>query len=184
MKTAVLDASSAILLYKAGLYQKLVDAYQLIIADSVHAELVKKGYPGAEIFAHSSIYRKIKVWQIQETKCNQFSHPDILSLHKGERDTVLCFCGGGGDFIITDDGRAARYCRNNNIPYINALLVPRILFFCQQLCAQLCQQTTQYLTAIGRYSPDIINFADNCTREDLEHFFPETDSPASVYVGG
>jgi len=55
MKTGILDASSAILLFKAGLYQILVDSYQIIIADSVDAELVKEGYAGADVCPQSNL---------------------------------------------------------------------------------------------------------------------------------
>jgi len=177
MKTGILDASSAILLFKAGLYQILVDSYQIIIADSVDAELVKEGYAGADVFARNRTCHKITVLKVQEAAYQRpGSHSELLSLDRGERDTVVCFASGVGDFVITDDGRAARYCRNNGIPYINALLFPRILFFCGQLPFHLCQQTMQYLIAIGRYSREVIHFAASCSREELMPFLPETVS--------
>ena len=49
-KRAVVDASSAIILFKAGLFLPLIQNYHILMTEAVYSEVTCKGYPGAEDF--------------------------------------------------------------------------------------------------------------------------------------
>ena len=66
MKKGVLDASSAILLFKVNLFQELLDTYQIFLTDSVFIELTKDGYPGTQTFKASQARNRITVLPAQE----------------------------------------------------------------------------------------------------------------------
>ena len=58
----------------------------------------------------------------QMEKLNQLPFPDISSLGKGERDTIHQFYSGVGHFIIIDDGKGAKYCRDIAIKKLRVYL--------------------------------------------------------------
>ena len=47
---AIVDASSAIILFKAGLFGRLAQTYRLLMTASVLSEVTRSGYPGSEFF--------------------------------------------------------------------------------------------------------------------------------------
>jgi hypothetical protein len=77
-----------------------------------------------------------------------------------------------GDFVLIDDGAAAKYCKQEQIPFINALLFPVIL----EPAGIENQGFTKYFFDIickaGRYSETILNFAQNCPEEEISFFLP------------
>ena len=105
-------------------------------------------------------------------KLNPIQFPDTSSLDKGERDTIHSFYAGAGDFIIIDDGKGAAYCRDNHIPYINALLFPRIILLTHSISKAEFDDKVGLITGIGRYSQKIIDYALNCSVDDIELFLP------------
>lgn len=172
MKKAFLDASSAILLFKVNLFDQLVETYSILITNSVHEELTQKGYPGEEIFTKYRKETRLTVIQIPKGSQQALYSSNLSYLDQGERDTILCYNNKLDSFIITDDGRAARYCRENNIPFINALLFPRILNLLGKITQKECCQRMEELIGIGRYAPAVINFAKHCSNDDLDLFSP------------
>ena len=82
------------------------------------------------------------------------------------------FSCGRTEFIIVDDGRAGGYCRNRQIPYINALLFPRVLYLADRLSEHHCRSFTKTILSHGRYSADIIARAERLDKNALFHFFP------------
>lgn len=164
----LIDASSAILLYKAGLFESLLQYYSVNVAKTVVKEMTKTGYPGAAYF---SAYCKKKMLTVHEA-----DPPEAItgsaSLHDGEKETIALFQQGTGKFIITDDGRAARFCKSNDIPFINALLLPRILFDNQMISPKAYHNQLNSISGLGRYSEKIINFARNCSKQELAFFKP------------
>lgn len=171
MKKAFLDASSAILLFKANLVEQLFETYHVFITKSVYEELTREDYPGAKSFKE---YKKNGSLTICTTICTRLEsgYSNISFLDQGEKDTILFYINNPEDFIITDDGQAARYCHDNGIPFINALLFPRILFLTSTLSANTYNRKSQKIIAIGRYSHQIIDFAQNCSLHDLTPFLP------------
>ena len=165
----LIDASSAILLYKAELFEDLLRYYSIIVSETVFKEITKAGYPGADHFAACGRQKKLRIKKIDpEEKIKS-----LPSLHQGEQETVALFLQGFGKFIITDDGPAARLCKSQSIPFINALLVPRILFVNHILSVKESLKKMETLVMLGRYSEKIIDFARNCPAQDLRFFRPD-----------
>jgi hypothetical protein len=58
------------------------------------------------------------------------------------------------------------------IPYINTLLFPRILYLTHSISETEFNNKAEKVISIGRYSQEIIDYALNCTQDDLEFFLP------------
>ncbi len=171
---ALVDASSAILLFKAGLIEFLVDAYRVVMAASVFSEVSRPGYPGARDFMRLKTHRRIRI-ENPDTGGGPAPDPPWrdAALHAGERDTLRLYAKGRGRFVLIDDGRGAAICRDNGIPYINALLFPRLLMFSGRLDAGACLRATDTIRDQGRYSRQILHFVDTCTPAELDFFLPK-----------
>ena len=171
MKKIILDASSAILLFKTGLCEQLFEVYQVFITESVFNELTQSERPGKIEFQEWLADNRFSVTPVheegalQKVRRSQFSGLDM-----GEADTIRSFEKGYADFILTDDGRAAGYCKKNAIPFINGLLVPKVLCFSHKISADTCNNKMEFLINIGRYSERIITWAMDCPKESLDFF--------------
>jgi predicted nucleic acid-binding protein len=174
MKKVLLDASSAILLFKADLLARLTQVYDVSQTHSVLHELTRKNYYGAEIFRQYAAEKKIRIIDVQNVSFPiQKAGQAPPSLGQGELDTIKCFWTDNHDFVIIDDGKAARYCRKNNIAFINALLFPRLLYFNRSISLARCTAVMNKLVRAGRYSDESIAWAQNCKRESLLFAIPE-----------
>ena len=131
---------------------------------SVRDELTVKGHEGSEFFNLCFEKGLIRV----EDAGNDFN-PGI-SLHKGERDVISLFASGRGDYIIIDDGRGAAYCRDNMIPYINALLAVKILNICGKTGRDETAASYNSLKEYGRYSAAVIDWAERAGADELKFF--------------
>lgn len=168
-KRTLVDASSAILLAKAGLFRRLTETYRVVMAEAVYGEIACDGYPGARGFAAARHAGRIRV--LPPVSGNAPGPEDSLS-GPGERETIRLFSLGAGDFVIIDDRRGAGYCRTAGIPYINALLFPRILMLTGALSENECRRRTDRLLQFGRYSPGIVAAAASASRKRLGRFLP------------
>ena len=83
---------------------------------------------------------------------------------------IALFREGKGNFIIIDDGKGGRYCRDNNIPYINALLTVKILFLKRLITETESADAWKWLLANGRYSEKVKVWAENAGEERLSFF--------------
>ena len=173
MKKSILDASSAILLFKVDLLKELTDVYHVFVTRSVLQELTRRNHQGADTFQRFTSLKKIRIIDLENVllKCKT-SGDSLCFLDKGELDTIKCFGAGDHDFIITDDGRAARYCKKNGLPFINALLFPRLLYFADLISWQESNNKTDAIIRIGRYSTEVIEWARNCQKESLSFAMP------------
>jgi predicted nucleic acid-binding protein len=174
MKKVLLDASSAILLYKVDLLARLTQVYNVSLTHSVLHELTRKNYPGAETFRQYAYEMKIKIIDVQNVSFplgKAVQSPP--SLGQGELDTIKCFWTDRQDFVIIDDGRAARYCRKNDIAFINALIFPRLLYFSRSISLAECNADMNKVVQVGRYSREVIAWAQNCKRESLLFAIPD-----------
>ncbi len=173
MKTGYLDASSAILLYKAHLFPELLDTYNMRMAESVYDELTCNGYPDSIYIKKCVVENRITL--LSESKFTpkplQFRE-DINSLGKGEHDTLMLFQPDRSSFIITDDGKAARCCKKHDLPFLNALLFPRVLYMADRMTEEKYNQSFNMLINIGRYSKNIIDIAFMSSLEELQYFLP------------
>ena len=166
MKRALIDASSAIILYKVGLFQTTATAFHILMTRSVYKELTISGHEGADAFKeYYTNQRSFKVIPVEG-----IDSVDTKHLDRGERDTIQLFSSGVSDFIIVDDGKAARYCRDQNIPYINALLCPKVLCFSDKILENKLAELTNLILKTGRYSQEIISQALQCEKTDLSYF--------------
>ena len=165
--------SSAIILFKCGLFTDLLHHYKVLCVERVFEEMTRPGYPGANTFAQLQEKRKFKVIQPPDNSPLAGTPTTIPArLHPGERDTLAAFLNTGADFILTDDGEAASFCRQAHIPYTCALLVPRILQHAGLISPAACSANTAGILAVGRYSPPVVAYAFKCPPHNLDFFTP------------
>lgn len=168
MKKTLLDSSSAIILLKAGLLKDLSDIYHVFVTGAVLHELTRGRRYGVDIFRQYVRLNRIAVIELEDVinlKSGNLDLPD--SLGRGERNTIRCFMSGSFDFMILDDGRAARFCKENNMDFINALLFPKLLNFMGYLSLQECNKKLNRVINFGRYSAEIVEWARNCRKDSL-----------------
>ena len=168
-KNIIIDSSSAILLYKSNFFDKLSDKYDTTITQSVFNEITCNNYPGSEYFQKLC---SDQILTINNKNLKNSNNNKLLNLGTGERDSILLFTQYKFDFIIIDDGKGAKYCRNNNIPYINALLIPKIFYFSKIITEEKYLKKTEDIISLGRYSEKIIEFVYQCSIEELQPFLP------------
>jgi hypothetical protein len=174
--TALVDSSSAIILYKAHLHLVVCRMYNVVLSTSVYAEITGNSYPGAQAYQQLLADKKIT---LQTPLSSQLAKPTLSSLQsldEGERDIIELYYAGKGDFVVTDDGAAAKYCKREQIRFINALLIPAIMRYSGQQSDVYCQTAFNKVLNIGRYSQWVINFAEKCKREELSFFFHEKNA--------
>jgi hypothetical protein len=173
MKAALIDTSSAILLFKADLFQRLIRTYRIMMAGSVFRELTLDGYPGAALFREYGLSHRLEAkGALPVGAGGEGARPEGLSLDIGERETIHHYLAGSGSFIIIDDGKGAGFCRDHGIPYINALLFPRILLLTGNLTAETYWTATRAIIGAGRYAPGVIAYARSCPAAALRFFLP------------
>lgn len=166
MRNVIIDSSSAILLYKCGLIPSLLKQCVPVISGTVFAELTVTGYDGADFFTELCGSGKIKVFTPDAEGSGRFSG----SIHAGEREVIALYYEGKGEYVIIDDGRGSAYCRDNNIPYINALLAVKVLFLKNYITETEFAAGWEWLLANGRYSAKVRAWAEEATRERFGFF--------------
>ena len=169
-KTVLIDASSAILLYKSDWMAPLMEQYRVGTGPAAFREMTVPNHPGARSFTR---------WQREE---RLVLHPpvgsaaaapaDLNRLDPGERECLHLYFGGAGRFIIIDDGPAAAVCRREAIPYVNALLIPRLLDPTPALGGSGIDAAIQTIYTRGRYAPWVLEYALTCPPEELAFFRP------------
>ena len=175
MKSVIIDASSAILLFKSELTALLIKNYRTLITASVHDELTQPGYAGSETFGLLCNRNQIQVMRSPNSEIpHGNSFPTLPTLNRGERDTVRQQMLGRSDFIIIDDGPALKYCKRAGLPFINALLFPRILFLTHAISESEYQKKSAEIIHNGRYSDNIIDIALNFSDRDIQPFLPSS----------
>ncbi len=168
--TAIIDASSAILLYKADLIDIFCQAVQLTMSRSVFAEVTVPGHCGAYGLG-KLVGRQPGITLLDDTHLpgDGFA-ADIGRLDRGECDTLLHYLAGAAPFVIIDDGKAVRLCRRYDIPHVNALLVPKLLLFSQRLSTHQTDHYFSRLRTLGRYSAQVVAWARKCRPDQLDFF--------------
>jgi hypothetical protein len=169
-RNVLMDASSAIILFKSGLFEAVIAYYCVLMPGSVYMELTRGNHTGTEEFIK---YRKDDRIRVASAEGNQIRIQEDAALPRlddGEKDTINLFYRGAGTLVLLDDGKGAAYCRNKTIPYINALLVPRVLRLAGILSATDCEESMKRIAGFGRYSKKVIDYAFTCTDESLSEF--------------
>lgn len=167
-RTAIVDASSAIILCRSGLHDFLAATYDVLLSESVYREITVKSSAGSLEYRQMADRGEIRV----EKDPPGMERPETAGLGSGERAAILLFHAGLGDFIITDDGRAARSCRKAAIPFINALLFPVVLQYAGRQDDYFRRAAMNRIMKAGRYSDRIIGLAMECRREDIAFALP------------
>jgi hypothetical protein len=102
-------------------------------------------------------------------------------MDKGEKEIIQIFCNltclglpdsveKTKDFILVDDGPAARFCQAQQIPFINALLIPKIFWYSGLMDSKAYLKKTDCLCELGRYSKKIMEKARQFSQTDLSYF--------------
>lgn len=166
------DASSLILLEKAGLLSLMLSRYILVIPPSVFKEITAANTPDASVFSVQVALKQLHVMALPENRPDKESHSGLKKLDPGERDTISLYLSKEQGFILTDDGKAARWCHNGNLPFINALLVPKIFQYAGLINKERSLKAMNRLCELGWYADTIKAFAFDCTKEQLKPFLP------------
>lgn len=171
MKKAVLiDTSSAILLFKSNWMARLMDHYRVGAGPKVFEEMTVSGHPGAGEFARWQMEKRLVLHTPNGSAAE--TGGDLKRLGAGERECIALYYAGAAEFIIIDDGPAASLCRRESIPYVNALLIPRLLEPRPAFCDSGTATAIQAIYASGRYAPWVLEYALTCPPEDLIFFRP------------
>ncbi len=171
-KTILLDASSAILLAKAGFHEVLAAAYCIRMSDSVFDEITSNRLPGSSEYRKLLQEKLLEVFPVSNPSSQGAADTTLQRLDRGERDTLLLFHAGHGDFMVTDDGAAARYCLSTSVPFVNSLLLIRILHHSGMVGGSSYEAGFQSLLALGRYSERVREYARSCPDSELLFFLP------------
>lgn len=167
MKRSLVDSSSAILLFKCGVFEMFLDNYVACVSTTVYNEITREGHEGAMEFKGHGRFGKLHV--IGSDKIS-YNAEELAHLGPGERDIIRIYKSGRGDFVLIDDRKGGLYCTRNNVPYINALLALKLLHFKGVIEAGSYRKKFDYLVSIGRYSESIIDYAAGCSINDLHLF--------------
>ncbi|MBN2077710.1 MAG: hypothetical protein JW838_02010 [Spirochaetes bacterium] len=166
-RNVLFDSSSAIILFKSGLFERTASFYRIVMATSVFRELSVPKMTGAEEFKR---YHREGQIMIRNAVPYPYLESDLGNLDVGELHTILLFQEGAGEFIMLDDGKGAACCRRRRIPHTNALLVPRILRRAGIITAVQCDESMETVMKHGRYSRRVIDYARTCEDDDLARF--------------
>lgn len=171
-KKVLMDASSAIILAKAGLSSKACAVYHVIMPPSVFSEVADNDKPGAAEYREFASQGKIEICDLRSgDKGQPLISDEKPSFGAGEADLLKLYWAGAGDFLIVYDGAAARYCLREKIPFINALLFPRVLEADRVNPAE-SQRLQQEILKHGHYAEDVIEFTHCCPAKELAFFLP------------
>ena len=156
------------------------------MSPEVFSEITKIGYPGAAYFSTLGEKTQNRAGQIILQEPGPSDHPlflqnPFLAMGKGEQETIQMFCNltrfglaDAGDktkdFILVDDGRAAKFCHVQQIPFINALLVPKIFWYSGFMDQKKYLNKTAQLCELGRYSKRVMEMAGQLSRKKLTYF--------------
>ncbi|MFC1670430.1 hypothetical protein ACFL20_08550 [Spirochaetota bacterium] len=170
-KTIIVDSSSAILLVKSDAFDHLINSYKIIFPNSVYDELTRDHYFGAKTFQDYARNGKVALYEVDiSNKSNYVGDQKINALGIGEKEVIQLYESGIGDFILIDDKKGATYCRHKNIPYINSILLLKILFLSGSISKEIYDESNAKLVTVGRYSDEIIEYVCNCSHGEIKNF--------------
>jgi predicted nucleic acid-binding protein len=158
----VADSSSIILLQKVGLLDLFLEKYCVIVPNHVYDELTGDGKDGT-----NELVRLLADKIVRSAEAHR-----VEGLDRGESSVISLYYRGFGDFVLLDDRKGAIYCRSHAIPFINALLVSRILFLAGAIKEDDHRLTAELLIQEGYYSDVIIKKAAAIRDVDLQPFMP------------
>ena len=137
---------------------------------SVYDEITGNSYPGAKEYQQLLVDNKLIIQSFQMVTRKESATSNLKNLGQGEYDVIQLYDAGYGDFIIIDDGAAAKYCKGEQIPFVNALLIPKIMQYSGKYSNAYCLSSLNKIKSVARYSSRIIDFAEKSGKEDLSFF--------------
>lgn len=161
-RRVVADSSSLILLQKSQIFHTFLKSYSVIIARSVYDELNVPQKKGAGEL----------VGLLRDVVKNPLANHRLAGMGAGESCSIHLYNEGYGDFMLLDDRKAANYCKARDIPFVNSLLLPRILYGAAIIDERRYRLVTNNLIEDGYYSERIIAMAGDISAERLRDFFP------------
>lgn len=156
------DSSSIILLQKVSLLERFLANYQVVIAGEVYKEITRPQKAGA------AELQRLFMGAVQPAGENHIHK----GMGRGESETICLYEENRAEFIIVDDKKAAQYCRTHDIPFINCLLLPRILHAAGCIGSEQCRGVLPVLIREGYYSKSIIGQAQDIAGPVLKRFYP------------
>ncbi len=174
MHTVYIDASSAILLYKTRLFVPCTQYFSMVMETHVYKEVRVPDHPGAKFFLSMVQKNRVTVLRTDPDRQVDINLPENLDL--GELQTLMLYfqnvCPTQRSFIIIDDAKGARFCLRRKVPFINALLVPKVFWFAGLLTKNDYIDKTALVIEKGRYSKTVIEKATALSSSDLAMFIP------------
>ncbi len=167
----IADTASVILLFKAELLLHFLQIYQVKITPGVYVEITGNDYPGAKDIkklVHSQ--NNFNIEQLQQNSLTKEMLGKLSSLDLGEKETIMAYLNGTAQFILIDDRKGAKFCHKHQLPFINALLCPKILYFSGEISQKSYLEKLQVLQELGRYSQRVKTYVKNCKLNDLNFF--------------
>jgi predicted nucleic acid-binding protein len=143
-KTLISDSSSLILLAKVDLLGLLCKHSHIFITPEIREEIIFDSYDSA------LIQTLIATGDITIKSADGIGL--YGSLGKGEKTAIALFKKIKTDYLLLDDKKAALYCRQNSLPYINALLIPLYLRRWKVIDEKMMKKKIRLLTQIGYYA--------------------------------
>lgn len=162
------DSSSLILLYKSGLLDTWLLHYRCRITPEIFMEITCPHHTGSESFGQFFSKEQILLPH-SKSELPEHLDPGEASLLRAYRH-LLSRSPKQQIFLLTDDKDAARYATCQGVPFINALLVPKLLFYGDYLQEEEFEYYTTLILLKGRYSAKILSRAEKFTALDLGFF--------------
>jgi len=164
MRKIISDSSSLILLYKCGAAGFFLNNCICVIPEPVRSEITADRREGSDFFKQCILKGGLSV------KNNKTGSEPFKKLHKGESGVISLYEEGCGEYVLIDDRKGAAFCRDSGIPYINALLVIKILLLNGIINQEKYKAMFSWLKINGRYSKAVIEWAETAGSDKLEKF--------------
>ena len=148
LKTPAIDASSAILLFKAGLLEIFLSSFTTVTTQSVIEETLKgeKGENIGSLLSRNSL--------LKEADESGVFGP-------GENSILALYENGFADSVISDDGEFLRHCRSRDITHYSSIMIPWLLFKSSKLSREKALAYTAKLESLGRYADWVLEYVEN-----------------------
>ncbi len=120
----IFDASTLILLTRAGVLDVFLDDYQgeILIPEKVRSEILQEGREGATFLAARLEKKKIKVIKVKSAALVKKLAGDF-SLDAGEAEALVAALEKKADAVATDDRNAIRACKALRMEFVTAISI-------------------------------------------------------------
>ena len=154
----IADSCSIIYLEKIDLLETYSDFKNILIPEPIYNELIPRN-GSTDYSLYLNIIESIKTPLEDIDNSIVLKYPDITLIND--------YNWLNPDGILTDDGKVCKYCRYNNIPYINTPMVICSLKLCNIIDLYVFYEKLDEVYKVGRYSKSIRNYLDNIIKERI-----------------